>query len=207
MKKKKLLESPIVVVLLCVVAGAAIYFNAVAPMLKKDSPDAEAADETLPVIADDVQSVLEPLPETTADPAAVVSDTSMVSDLHRIGWIRTGSRNPFVLVDTSRTQLPEVNVADSTTDSASAKQVRSKARSARSKTAASGSRAAKKSSLLAISRGKSGLVALIGTQIVRVGDTCEEGVVQSIDRTSVTLHTPAGPRILRLTTSNQGAAQ
>ena len=206
MKKKKLLESPVVVVLLCVVAGAAVYFNAVAPMLKKDRPDVEASDNAAAEIPDQVPGAPEPPTGTAVDPAALRSDTMMVSDLHRVGWKRSGTRNPFVFVDSTRAKTPEFTNNDPTVVPVTAQQTSSNVRASRPNGNAAGSRTAVRSPLFAISRGSSGLVALVGTQIVRVGDTCEAGVVRAIDRSSVTMQTPRGTRILRLTTSNQGAA-
>lgn len=200
MKKKKLLENPAVVLLLCAAAAGTIYMNALRPLLGKNrdvinnvSVPAEAPPEAvrnMPVCPADTATL----------PAAKPHDTASISGLHRIGWYHSMGRNPFVPLDRSLLRSAIFSAADPS----GVQVVQPKERGP---LAPRNIGSPARTPLIAISRGASGRVALIGSEIVRVGDTCAAGIVGSIGPSSITVHTPRGQRTLRLPHISQGAVQ
>lgn len=203
MKKKSFMQNPVVVIILCIGASGMIYYNIVRPTIHQETGSRQISNGAVPDVeetntdnepASDSVSLLTPLP--------VVSTDTQNNTLSDIGWNRTTTRNPFMIVS---------DMSD-TDHSTNKRPVHIPVRSTVSRMTQSSPATSKKVHrqsklplLKAISGGPKGLIALIGTHMVNEGDSCCNALVKKISASTVTLSTPRGTRILRLQKSTQGA--
>jgi hypothetical protein len=227
MKKKKPLQNPVVVIALCAVAGAALYFNTIAPLLKGDEEYYSAEEtEEIPVETvedaneESVDAVMESVPEGAVPPVPPpvqtgqsVNETSAQNNattesaLYAMQWHRKTDRNPFVhpkkrgLTDTvPKTGEKEQPQGSKATAAKKRKVLKRSWKKVRNTTREPQQPPVP---LYAISRGPSGWFALIGSEMVRVGDTCSVGVIAAIDRTSITVRKYGKLRIVTLKNRNR----
>lgn len=206
MKKNKTLQNPVIVVSLCCIAAAAIYFNTIAPLISDRNEEdpgittPEAAETIFEPTSGEPLQTEEIVALTESSTVLSVNEDTACTRLATVGWRRITSRNPFI-----DGNVPSVRDTLITPDVPQKLSFRESTNTASMRTVPKTSSIP--SPLQAISQGPNGLIALIGSEIVGRGDSCSLGKVTAIDLTTVTVKTNRGTRILRINKSSSGEKQ
>lgn len=187
MNFQKLLKNPIAVAALCTVAAIFLYFNMIAPLIFP-----EAGEEILPEIAE-LTEYNSGEPHENSNNAQyhyTPSDTSSFTLLKKIGWKRTGTRDPFINEKRNGPILTVEALIRNDTDDAvfTKKPVDTSIKVVHSLPAI----------LRAISIGSHTKVALIGTRELHEGDRFVLGRVLKIGPDSVQIESTTGLRTIHL---------
>lgn len=187
MNYHKILRNPVVVTSLCVIAAIFLYFNAIAPLIFP-----EAGDEILPENAESTEEDSEKLQENSDNTQYhyTPEDSASITLLKKIGWKRTGNRDPFINEKRKGTRLTiEALIRNDTVAAVSnQKPADTSVKAIHSLPAV----------LRAISIGSHTKVALIGTRELHEGDRFVLGRVLKIGPDSVLIENPTGLRTIHL---------
>ena len=225
-KKKKPLQNPVVVIALCCVAVAALYFNTIAPLLKSDEEyytedvveesDAEESNTEMSaegVLSGNETAVEETQPETVASAHSSDSgpesrdSTTAGNTLHIVGWRRRTSRNPFTGTTepaNNDSQRHPVAVVKKSSESMSSLKRKKPLKRAWKKVPVRAEAENKTTvPLSAIAGGPSRYVALLGSEMVKTGDTNKYGTIIAIDPVSVTIRKNGKLQVITLPNKKQ----